>query len=231
MARVEDFLRDSLGIEKENTVVVANEDVAKPACVLASIKEEEVDKEEAVEEGAKVKDVVVPRTELPPSLQKLDAQRAALLKLGMDSGTDQISEKEEQKETDQEEEVTEGDGRRGREGLISRSRREELRKGGWEGERRVVMEEEDEDEIQKQRNRKRKGSVKDRLDWSDKVVKGDRVIQDRIDWSDKVVVVEEEHEAETFIENKETLNDQNFDKKLARPRMGMVADMVEAEQR
>ena len=93
------------------------------------------------------------------------------------------------------------------------------------------MEEEDEDEIQKQRNRKRKGSVKDRLDWSDKVVKGDRVIQDRIDWSDKVVVVEEEHEAETFIENKETLNDQNFDKKLARPRMGMVADMVEAEQR
>ena len=101
----------------------------------------------------------------------------------------------------------------------------------WEGERRVVMEEEDEDEIQKQRNRKRKGSVKDRLDWSDKVVKVDRVIQDRIDWSDKVVVVEEEHEAETFIENKETLNDQNFDKKLARPRMGMVADMVEAEQR
>ena len=93
------------------------------------------------------------------------------------------------------------------------------------------MEEEDEDEIQKQRNRKRKGSVKDRLDWSDKVVKVDRVIQDRIDWSDKVVVVEEEHEAETFIENKETLNDQNFDKKLARPRMGMVADMVEAEQR
>ena len=59
----------------------------------------------------------------------------------------------------------------------------------------------------------------------------DRVIQDRIDWSGKVVVVEEEHEAQTFIENKETLNDQNFDKKLLRPRMGMVADMVEAEQR
>ena len=74
---MEDFLRDSLGIEKENTVLVANEeDVAKPACVLASIKEDEVDKEEAVEEGAKVKDVVVPRTELPPSLQKLDAQAA-----------------------------------------------------------------------------------------------------------------------------------------------------------
>ena len=92
---------------------------------------------------------------------------------------------------------------------------------------------EDEDEIQKQRNRKRKGSIKDRLDWSDKVVKVDRVIQDRIDWSDKVVVVEEEHEAETFIENKETLAslEQNYEKKLARPRMGMVADMVEAEQR
>ena len=120
---MEDFLRDSLGIEKENTMHVTNEeDVANVSftSVLASIKEEEVDKEEAVEEGAKVKDVVVPRTELPPSLQKLDAQRAALLKLGMDSGTDQISEKEEQKETDREEEVTEGDGRRGREGLISR---------------------------------------------------------------------------------------------------------------
>jgi len=109
VARVEDFLRDSLGIDEENTVLVANEeDVANVSftSVLASIKEEEVDKEEAVEEGAKVKDVVVPRTELPPSLQKLDAQRAALLKLGIDSGTDQISEKEEQKEADQEEEVT-----------------------------------------------------------------------------------------------------------------------------
>ena len=117
--------------------------------------------------------------------------------------------------------------------LFSRSRREELRKGGWERERRVVVEEEDVDEIHKQHNRKRKGSVKDRLDWTDKVVKTEKVVQDRIDWSDKVVVVEEEHEAETFIENKETLAslEQNFEKKLKRPRMGMVADMVEAEQR
>ena len=138
---MEDFLRDSLGIEKENTMHVTNEEGGANVSftsVLASIKEEEVDKQEAVEEGAKVKDVVVPRTELPPSLQKLDAQRAALLKLGMDSGTDQISEKEEQKETDREEEVTEGDGRRGREGLISRSRREELRKGGCEGELKLI---------------------------------------------------------------------------------------------
>ena len=118
--------------------------------------------------------------------------------------------------------------------LLFRSRREELRKGGWEGERRVVMEEDEEEEIHKQRiNRKRKGSVKDRLDWSDKMVKVDKVIQDRVDWSDKVMVVEEEQEAETFIENKETLAslDYNFEKKLVRPRMGMVADMVEAEQR
>merc|ERR1719219_124201 len=66
------------------------------------------------------------------------------------------------------------------------------------------------------RNRKRKSSIKDRLDWSD-----------------KVVVMEEEQEAETFIENKETLAslEQNFEKKLVRPRMGMVADMVENEKR
>ena len=120
--------------------------------------------------------------------------------------------------------------------MLSRSRREELRKGGgWEGERRVVVEEEDdEEETLKMRNsRKRKGSVKDRLDWSDKVVKVEKLVKDRIDWSDKVVVVEEEQEAETFIENKETLAslEQNYEKKLARPRMGMVADMVEAEQR
>ena len=121
--------------------------------------------------------------------------------------------------------------------MLSRSRREELRKGGgWEGERRVVVEEEDEEEMLKMRNssRKRKGSVKDRLDWSDnKVVKVEKMVKDRIDWSDKVVVVEEEQEAETFIENKETLAslEMNYEKKLVRPRMGMVADMVEAEQR
>ena len=113
--------------------------------------------------------------------------------------------------------------------LLSRSRREELRKGGWEGERRVIVEEE-EDEILKQHSRKRKGSVKDRLgDWSDKKM----VVHDRIDWSDKVVVVEEEQEVETFIEKKETLAslEQSFAKKLKRPRMGMVADIVEAQQR
>ena len=119
--------------------------------------------------------------------------------------------------------------------LFSRSRREELRKGGWEGERRVVVEEE-EDEILKQHSRKRKGGVKERLgDWSDKkMVKGDnKVVHDRIDWSDKVVVVEEEQEVETFIEKKETLAslEQSFAKKLKRPRMGMVADIVEAQQR
>ena len=102
--------------------------------------------------------------------------------------------------------------------MLSRSRREELRRGGWEGERRVVVEEEEEngEEIHQMRNRKRKSSIKDRLDWSD-----------------KVVVMEEEQEAETFIENKETLAslEQNFEKKLVRPRMGMVADMVENEKR
>ena len=45
--------------------------------------------------------------------------------------------------------------------------------------------------------------------------------------------MEEEQEAETFIENKESLAslEKNYAKKLARPRMGMVADMVEAEKR
>ena len=80
----------------------------------------------------------------------------------------------------------------------------------------VVEEEENGEEIHQMRNRKRKSSIKDRLDWSD-----------------KVVVMEEEQEAETFIENKETLAslEQNFEKKLVRPRMGMVADMVENEKR
>ena len=78
---MEDFLRDSLGIDEENTMQVSNE-------------------EDAVEE------VVASQTELPPSLQKLDAQKAALLKLGMDLGTDQKSEEEEQKGADQEEGVT-----------------------------------------------------------------------------------------------------------------------------
>ena len=94
---MEDFLRDSLGIDEENTMQVSNEE--EVSNVLASI-EEEVNKEDAVEE------VVASQTELPPSLQKLDAQKAALLKLGMDLGTDQKSEEEEQKEADQEEGVT-----------------------------------------------------------------------------------------------------------------------------
>ena len=97
---------------------------------------------------------------------------------------------------------------------MSRSKREELRKNALE--RRVVVEEDEEELLQLPNNRKRKGSIKDRLDWSD-----------------KVVVVEEEQEAETFIENKESLAslEKNYAKKLARPRMGMVADMVEAEKR
>ena len=107
-----------------------------------------------------------------------------------------------------------GDRKRPREGLLSRSKREELRKSALE--RRVVVEEDEEEVLQLPNNRKRKGSIKDRLDWSD-----------------KVVVVEEEQEAETFIENKESLAslEKNYAKKLARPRMGMVADMVEAEKR
>ena len=107
-----------------------------------------------------------------------------------------------------------GDRKRPREGLLSRSKREELRKNALE--RRVVVEEDEEEVLQLPNNRKRKGSIKDRLDWSD-----------------KVVVVEEEQEAETFIENKESLAslEKNYAKKLARPRMGMVADMVEAEKR
>ena len=106
------------------------------------------------------------------------------------------------------------DRKRPREGLLSRSKREELRKNALE--RRVVVEEDEEELLQLPNNRKRKGSIKDRLDWSD-----------------KVVVVEEEQEAETFIENKESLAslEKNYAKKLARPRMGMVADMVEAEKR
>ena len=94
---MEDFLRDSLGIDEENTMQVSNEE--EVSNVLASI-EEEVNKEDAVEE------VVASQTELPPSLQKLDAQKAALLKLGMDLGTDQKSEEEEQTEADQEEGVS-----------------------------------------------------------------------------------------------------------------------------
>ena len=107
-----------------------------------------------------------------------------------------------------------GDRKRPKEGLLSRSKREELRKSALE--RRVVVEEDGEEVLQLPNNRKRKGSIKDRLDWSD-----------------KVVVVEEEQEAETFIENKESLAslEKNYAKKLARPRMGMVADMVEAEKR
>jgi len=66
--------------------------------------EEEVNNKEAVEEVLEVKDTVVSRTELTPSLQKLEAQRAALLKLGLDSVTDQMSklEVEDKKGVDQE---------------------------------------------------------------------------------------------------------------------------------
>ena len=104
---MEDFLRDSLGIAEENTMQVAyEEEVCNVSftSVLASIEEEEVNNEEAVEEALEVKDVVVSRTELTPSLQKLEAQRATLLKLSLDSGTDQMSEieEEDQKGVDQE---------------------------------------------------------------------------------------------------------------------------------
>ena len=104
---MEDFLRDSLGIAEENTMQVAyEEEVCNVSftSVLASIEEEEVNNEEAVEEVLEVNDVVVSRTELTPSLQKLQAQRAALLKLGLDSGIGQMSEMEggDQKGVDQE---------------------------------------------------------------------------------------------------------------------------------
>ena len=101
---MEDFLRDSLGIVEENVMQMVNE---KEVCnvsftsVLASI-EEELNNEETVEDEA---DMIMSRTEPPPSLQKLEAQRATILKLGLDSVTVEKLEKEEeeQKEVEQEE--------------------------------------------------------------------------------------------------------------------------------
>ena len=63
--------------------------------------------------------------------------------------------------------------------------------------------------------------------WDERELKERRKVdEDRIDWSDKVVVVEEEHEAETFIEKKETLAnlEQNYEQKLTRPRMTMMEE-------
>jgi len=60
-------------------------------------------------------------------------------------------------------------------------------------------------------------------------------VKDRIDWSDKVEVVEEEDEpAQTYLEGEEGLEellDRNYYQKLKRPRLGMVADLVEREKR
>ena len=70
---MEDFLRDSLGIVEENVMQMVNE---KEVCnvsftsVLASI-EEELNNEETVEDEA---DMIMSRTEPPPSLQKLEAE-------------------------------------------------------------------------------------------------------------------------------------------------------------
>ena len=78
VARVEDFLRDSLGIVEENVMQMVNE---KEVCnvsftsVLASIQEE-LNNEEAVEDEV---DMIMSRTEPPPSLQKLEAQMAVFL--------------------------------------------------------------------------------------------------------------------------------------------------------
>ena len=75
---MEDFLRDSLGIVGENAMQMVNE---KEVCnvsftsVLASI-EEVLNNEETVEDEA---DMIMSRTEPPPSLQKLEAQMAVFL--------------------------------------------------------------------------------------------------------------------------------------------------------
>ena len=80
---MEDFLRDSLGIVEESAMQEMSN--ASFTSVLAIIEEEDVNNEEVVEEETQVRDFVLPRRELPPSLQKLEAQRMALLKLGFDS--------------------------------------------------------------------------------------------------------------------------------------------------
>merc|ERR1719509_54434 len=83
-------------------------------------------------------------------------------------------------------------------------------RGRKEEARRVVKKQEE-----KVVGRKRKGSIKD-----------------RIDWGSKVEVVESEGEAETFLEESGLASmDATYSEKLKRPRMGMVADMVEREKR
>ena len=62
--------------------------------VLASI-EEVLNNEETVEDEA---DMIMSRTEPPPSLQKLEAQMAVFLQHGLDSVTVKILEKEEEEQ-------------------------------------------------------------------------------------------------------------------------------------
>ena len=99
VARVEDFLRDSLGIEEENAMKVTNEEEVSNisfTSVLASIEEEDVNNEDAVEDDP---EEVMPRRELPPSLQKLEAEhKAALLKLNLNSVIGRMCEKEEEEQ-------------------------------------------------------------------------------------------------------------------------------------
>ena len=98
---MEDFLRDSLGIEEENAMKVTNEEEVSNisfTSVLASIEEEDVNNEDAVEDDP---EEVMPRRELPPSLQKLEAEhKAALLKLNLNSVIGRMCEKEEEEEQD-----------------------------------------------------------------------------------------------------------------------------------
>ena len=94
---MEDFLRDSLGIVEENAVLqVASEEVCNVSftSALASIEEEEAndDEETALLQPGAI-DVLVSKTELPPSVQKLEAQKAALLKLGLEIPLSQKKEK------------------------------------------------------------------------------------------------------------------------------------------
>jgi hypothetical protein len=105
----------------------------------------------------------------------------------------------------------EGGGRRGDRGpLLSRAAREaEEARGG----RRVVEEVDTRDD----------GGLKRRLGSA----------RERVDWSERVEVVEEEEEAVTYLEEEPSLAqmDLSYSEKLKRPRMGMVADMVEKEKR
>ena len=93
---MEDFLRDSLGIAEESAMQEMSN--ASFTSVLAIIEEEDVNNEEVVEEEPQVTDFVLPRRELPPSLQKLEAQRMAMLKLGFDSDEDGVKTKLDQEE-------------------------------------------------------------------------------------------------------------------------------------